>query len=122
MKPQNSKLTVDKKPISPAVLPPSTTDYRPDDGSALLSVHEQTYGSSSDERNLSDIKKHNHDGINSAQVDISNLTGLIRTVAAVPTWIPKMFFDQLVIYKSGATIRLYIYDSLNKAWRYTALT
>jgi len=53
---------------------------------------------------------------------LANLTGYIRTVDTAPTYTPKTFFQGLVLYANGATYRLYIYDFVNKAWRYLALT
>lgn len=51
-----------------------------------------------------------------------NATGMFRTVAAVPTAVPKNFLDQIQYYKSGATLRIYIYDKTNNVWSYAALT
>lgn len=53
---------------------------------------------------------------------VSALQGVIQTVSTAPTHIPKKFSEQILIYRSGATIRLYVYDTVNNAWRYTALT
>lgn len=58
----------------------------------------------------------------SAQKDIENISSVVQTVSVVPTWVPKKFYEQVVIYSSGATYRLYIYDTINNAWRYTTLT
>ena len=44
------------------------------------------------------------------------------TAAVVPTWVPKTFRDSFAIYKSGATLRLYIYDVNNATWHYATLT
>ena len=54
--------------------------------------------------------------------DISLLTGLIGTVSTAPTHIPKKFDEQVVVFKSGATKRLYIYDNINNEWDFVALT
>lgn len=43
-----------------------------------------------------------------------------QPVSTVPTYIPKSFLEQIVIYENGATYRLYVY--VNRTWRYTALT
>lgn len=101
---------------------PVHTDYQPEAGSALGSVYQQGRGSVPDERSLNDVRKHTHDGANSQNINIKNLIGFIPTVAAVPLWIPKAFSEQLAVYKNGVTIRLYIYDTANNVWRYTALT
>jgi len=94
----------------------------PDKGSALRSVYEQGRGDSQDERNLSNIRKHNHDGVNSPSVNLRDLAGFIKTVTAAPTWIPKNFFEQFVIYKNGATKRFYWYDTVNKEWDFVVGT
>lgn len=43
-----------------------------------------------------------------------------QPVSVVPTNVPKNFLQQIEIYESGATRRLYIY--VNGTWRYVALT
>ncbi len=58
----------------------------------------------------------------SEQTDLENISSVIQTVSVVPTWIPKKLYEQVVIYVSGATYRLYVYDTVNNAWRYAALT
>lgn len=55
-------------------------------------------------------------------VDIKNITSFIQVVSTVPAGFPKSFFDQIKIYISGGTYRLYVYDYANNAWRYTTLT
>lgn len=55
----------------------------------------------------------------------TDLFGVIDTVSAVPTTatnIPKTFFDQMKLYRSGTTFTLYLYDVVNKAWRSVTLT
>lgn len=94
----------------------------PEPGSALESASRQGRGTTVDERDQTDVSKHRHDGADSENINIADLEGFIRTVSAVPTWTPTVFSEQMVVYKNGATIRFYIYDTLNKAWRYTALT
>jgi len=54
--------------------------------------------------------------------DISNITGLIKTTSVIPTKTPRIFQEQLLIYISGATIRLYIYSNSDNTWHYVALT
>ena len=53
---------------------------------------------------------------------LDTLIGKIKTVSAVPTWTPRNLYEQLVIYVSGATLRLYMYDNTNKAWRFSTLS
>lgn len=55
-------------------------------------------------------------------VDILTLIGLIPTVSSAPTYVPRKFAEQIVLYASGGTYRLYIYDITNAAWRYATLT
>jgi len=116
---QNSPPT--NKPVFDLPIP-GNDGYEPTPGSAFQTAHEQGSGATRDERDQSDVRKHTHNGVNSVNINIKDLSGFIRTVSAVPSWVPTNFYDQLAIYKNGATIRLYIYDVKNKAWRYTALT
>lgn len=53
---------------------------------------------------------------------ISELFGMLQTVSVVPTATPKRLINQIQFYSSGATYRLYIYDTTNNVWRYTTLT
>lgn len=53
---------------------------------------------------------------------LDEIFGMFRTVSAVPTGKPSKASDQIVIYISGATFRLYVYETTNKAWKYTTLT
>lgn len=55
-------------------------------------------------------------------VDIAQIVGFFEVVSTVPTGVPSRLVDQIKIYKNGGTIRLYIYDYKNHAWRYSALT
>jgi len=55
-------------------------------------------------------------------VDIQNITGFVQIVASAPSGAPKSLYDQIKLYISGGTYRLYIYDYSNGAWRYATLT
>lgn len=55
-------------------------------------------------------------------IPVDLISGLIKTVTSAPTHIPRKFNEQFVIYQNSTTYRLYIYDALNGAWRYVALT
>lgn len=55
-------------------------------------------------------------------VEISELFGKFQTVSAVPTGVPNRLINQIQFYSNGSTYRLYIYDTINNVWRYTALT
>lgn len=54
----------------------------------------------------------------------SDIVGLFQTTTAVPasTDIPNTIYDQIRIYKSGTTYRLYWYDAQNSEWRYATGT
>mgnify|MGYP001580784944 CR=1 FL=1 len=56
------------------------------------------------------------------QIRIEELGGLFKTSSAVPTHIPKKFSEQIVVYTSGSTYRLYWYDTTGGAWRYATGT
>jgi len=45
-----------------------------------------------------------------------------RVVSSVPTRAPRDYYESIVIYVSGSTYRLYVYDEKNSAWRYSSLT
>lgn len=51
---------------------------------------------------------------------LEQLKTIKRPVATAPTFTPKNFLEQFVLYESGATRRLYVY--INRTWRYVALT
>ena len=53
---------------------------------------------------------------------VLEISGILKTTDTAPTHTPKRFSEQFIIYANGATYRLYIYDIVNKAWRYVALT
>lgn len=55
-------------------------------------------------------------------VHLEEITGYFPQVSSAPTWTPKTFKGQFAVYKNGSTYRLYVYDTANAAWRYTALT
>ncbi len=43
-----------------------------------------------------------------------------KHTSTAPTYNPKNFNEQIVLYEDGATIRLYLW--VNGTWRYVALT
>ena len=65
---------------------------------------------------------HNHTGIDTQRVSIWDLFALFETITTTPTLVPNTIFDQVKVYRSGSTYRLYIYDTLAGAWRYATLT
>lgn len=55
-------------------------------------------------------------------INLEQILGVIPHVTSAPTWIPRLFKDNFAHYKSGATKRFYVYDSVNHSWDYVALT
>ncbi|MBX3498103.1 MAG: hypothetical protein KF889_01565 [Alphaproteobacteria bacterium] len=53
---------------------------------------------------------------------LETLWGLFPTTSSAPTHVPRNLYEQIVVYRNGATLRLYIYDTANNAWRYATLT
>jgi len=51
-----------------------------------------------------------------------NIFGMFQAISVIPTVTPKSFADQIQIYTSGATYRVYVYDVINNTWRYATLT
>lgn len=101
----------------------STPDeYGFPEDSGIRQLDDQTRGTALNDRDSSDIKNHDHNGENSQRIALDSLTGLIGTISTVPTFKPTKISDQIVIYVSGGTKRLYIYDTSTKAWMYTTLT
>jgi hypothetical protein len=45
-----------------------------------------------------------------------------RYASAAPTYIPKNFIEQFVLYKSGSTYRLYVWYGVSEGWHYSTLT
>lgn len=45
------------------------------------------------------------------------LWGMFETTGVVPTKVPKKMIDQIVIYSSGATYKLYVFDTTSKTWK-----
>jgi hypothetical protein len=52
----------------------------------------------------------------------TEIVGLFEVVSSAPTGTPKEVFDQIKIYVSGGTYRLYVYDYNGHAWHYASLT
>jgi hypothetical protein len=48
--------------------------------------------------------------------------GFFRTVSSAPTYVPISPDEQIVYYKNGATLRIYIFDVTNNVWSYATLT
>ncbi len=98
-------------------------DFQPPANSSEEKLFVQSVGKKEhDLQDDSTILRHTHEGVNSTQINFAHLIGAIKTVAVIPTWLPNEIYEQIVIYQSGTTFRLYCYDMVNKIWRYTALT
>lgn len=54
--------------------------------------------------------------------ELRDIDGLYETLSTAPTHTPRNSFEQIKLYKSGTTYRLYMYDCTNNAWRYINLT
>lgn len=96
--------------------------YSPAPDSTTAQFHRMSRGDELNERNLSDLARHIHDGANSRRIQVQFLLGSIPRVSAAPTYSPKTFLDHFRLYSNGGTYRLYIYDAPSQAWRYAALT
>ena len=49
--------------------------------------------------------------------------GMFKTVTSAPSGIPKTPQDQIVVYfSSPSTWKLYVYDTLNNAWKSVTIT
>lgn len=68
------------------------------------------------------MREHNHDGFKGNQIYLKHIFGLFEVVSSAPTTTPKTSYDQVKIYSSGGTFRLYVYDSVGGAWHYASLT
>lgn len=55
-------------------------------------------------------------------VRAERVKGSFKTMSSVPTYVPFSPDEQIVYYKNGATIRIYIYDFTNNVWSYATLT
>jgi len=64
------------------------------------------------------IQEHFHSGIDSRSLKLDNLFGMFRTVDTAPTHTPRNLFEQIMIFKTGTTYRLYWYDTMNNEWHY----
>lgn len=85
---------------------------------------EPTDGLTQEVRDYIDRKiiEHQHNGVDASRTDLDALQGLFETVSSVPTGIPNDVFDQIKIYKNGATYRLYWFEGAANTWRYATGT
>lgn len=98
--------------------PLSDPEYTPE--ASPEGIHE----AAKDERGLT-LSRHAHTGAgDGAPINVLDLIGLIETVSAVPTIIPKTLWESIKFYSSGGTRRLYVYvndSSGTGAWRHATL-
>lgn len=59
---------------------------------------------------------------NIPQYNIYDDGNFLKAISVVPTTPPVNALDKFRLYVSGATKRLYIYDTINSNWLYTTLT
>lgn len=52
----------------------------------------------------------------------TDIIGLLQTVSVAPTQVPNSPYQQIQIYVSGTTYRLYVYDAKGGVWHYATLT
>lgn len=64
------------------------------------------------------IKNHTHNGVDSQLINVRFISLLFDTVNTVPSHTPQNIFEQIKIYNSGGTYRLYWYDTNLKQWHY----
>ena len=71
---------------------------------------------------MSQLPPHNHDGLNSDQINFFSLLGFLptytdsTTVTNVKAAAPNSVAQQIFIDTSTGTKKLYIYDTVGKAW------
>lgn len=56
------------------------------------------------------------------QQNLRDIFGFIKTTSIIPIGQPRKLIDQIVIYRSGTTYRLYISDLTNNTWFFTTLS
>lgn len=56
------------------------------------------------------------------ELNAKDMNGYPITVSSAPTFTPRNWIEGFVMYETGGTKRLYVYDFGNKAWRYATLT
>lgn len=69
------------------------------------------------------IFSHYHNGSAAQRIQLdTDIGGLFEVVSSVPSGTPLSVYDQLKIYESAGTHRLYWYDQVTHAWRYATGT
>lgn len=76
----------------------------------------------------SEIKEHSHNGLDSRQVNLSELFGLLRTITDateltnVTAQPAKNIYEQIFIDTSTVNKKLYIFDSVGNVWYSVIIT
>lgn len=68
------------------------------------------------------MRDHNHSGLGDTRVNLRDIFGAIKVVSAAPINKPTSIAEQFVIYKNGATLRFYWFDTVEGAWHYIVAT
>lgn len=74
------------------------------------------------ERVEQQMRSHFHGGLDTERVNLRDILGAIKVVSTAPSTKPTTIGEQLVIYKNGATLRFYWYDTVEGAWHYVTAT
>ena len=64
---------------------------------------------------------HLHSGTDTKKVALGSIDGVINYGSTVPAYSPSSVQDQIYMYLSGSTKRLYIYDFILGAWNYISI-
>ena len=56
------------------------------------------------------------------KLNVPNAFNMFQTVTSVPTVAPSNWQNQIQIYTSGSTYRLYWWDNTNNTWHYVTAT
>lgn len=71
---------------------------------------------------FSGVADHRHDGEDLPSIKLQDIINFFPSTSSAPVDPPKRFADQVRMYSNAGIYRLYIYDIVDKAWRYVALT
>lgn len=65
--------------------------------------------------------QHDHDNINSKPIGLQRIAGFFETLLAVPTYVPRSVYNQIKIVNQPDKDRIYIYDKLERKWKFIEL-
>lgn len=69
--------------------------------------------------------EHSHKGIDTPRIHTDDLvddSDFIKFVSSIPSGEPSHFLERIQLYISGNTVRLYIWDTENSAWKFAPMT